>query len=144
MIVGQSPGAKEVEEHEPFVGASGGLLDMMLEHAEILRSDAYLANAVKCHPPGNRPAAPDELAACGETWLYREIKVLKPKVILSLGKDAATTLKLYPTHWSHGNIVETKQRKYLVSYHPSYFLRRRDPDTFLQLGSVLKNLLEEP
>jgi uracil-DNA glycosylase family 4 len=91
MVVGQSAGQEEDLQGEPFVGRSGQLLDKLLLESGFIRSQVYVSNLLKCHPPGNRPNQQDELDACGP-FLWRQIKSVQPKVIVALGKPAANFL----------------------------------------------------
>jgi DNA polymerase len=142
MIIGQSPGVTEVERGMPFVGDSGALLDLMLEQAGVSREDVYIANALKCHPPTNRPANSTELKNCRRTWLKPEIQSIGPKVVLVLGKDAVTSLNLLDD-WGHGNVVKKKRVTIIIAYHPAYFLRRGDEDSFIAIGDTVKEILGE-
>ncbi len=141
MIIGQSPGANEVEAEEPFVGQSGALVDLMLTRAELDREEVYIANALKCHPPDNRPGAPDELANCRKKWLKPEISCIHPTALLVLGKDAANALGIPNDKQVHGNVIRTKKMIYIFSYHPAYFLRKNDTDSFIQVGDLVKEAL---
>ena len=92
LFVGEGPGADEDAQGEPFVGQAGKLLDSMLAAIQLKRgSNVYIANVVKCRPPGNRNPAPGEAQAC-EPFLHRQIDLIKPKLIIALGKVAATNL----------------------------------------------------
>lgn len=129
MIVGEAPGAQEDARGEPFVGQSGRLLDAMLAAIGLDRArDVFIANVVKCRPPGNRNPQADEIAAC-EPYLREQIELVRPAVLVLMGRFAAQTLlrttepigvlrgrvHRYGTHdWS----VPT-----LVTYHPAYLLR---------------------
>lgn len=142
MIVGQSPGAKEVEERQPFVGPCGEMLDYMLDEACLTRDDVYIANALKCRPPGNRPGTAEELSTCFKTWLRYEIKLVEAPLVLLLGKDAATTVLPDGFEFKHGALYQGKTKRFLVSYHPSYFLRRGEEEEFVKIGETIRKLLE--
>jgi uracil-DNA glycosylase len=126
LFVGEGPGADEDEQGEPFVGQAGKLLDSMLAAAGLQRGrDTYIANVVKCRPPGNRTPTLDEAAACG-AFLDRQIDLIAPKVIVALGKTAATRL-LGDESASLGS-MRGKAHQYrgipvVVTYHPAYLLR---------------------
>lgn len=153
MVIGQSPGKKEVELGEPFIGPSGDLVALLLSEVLLDRSEIYIANTLKCHPPGNRPGLPKEITTCYNMWLKQEIEFVNPKVILTLGRDAwQSVIGQFPKAaeklpWGHGNHytrkVNGQKRSYLVSFHPAYYLRRNDYSNFLALGGELKRLLEE-
>ena len=91
MFVGEAPGADEDEQGIPFIGRAGQLLTKIIEAIELKREDVYIANVIKCRPPGNRNPEPDEVEQC-EPFLFRQIEIVKPKVIVALGKFAAQTL----------------------------------------------------
>ena len=88
MFVGEAPGEEEDKRGEPFVGRAGQLLTKIIEAIGLTREQVYIANVIKCRPPGNRNPEPDEVAAC-EPFLFRQIDVIQPKVIVPLGKFAA-------------------------------------------------------
>ena len=91
MFVGEAPGADEDIQGEPFVGRAGQLLTKIIEAIDLRREDVYIANVIKCRPPGNRNPEPDEVEQC-EPFLFRQIDIIKPKVIVALGKFAAQCL----------------------------------------------------
>lgn len=126
LIVGEAPGEQEDARGLPFVGPSGDLLDAMLA-ALALQRDAgqvYITNTVKCRPPGNRNPQPDELAACAP-FLQRQIELLKPRVILALGRVAAHALLggAEPLGRLRGRVHVHRGLRVVVSYHPAYLLR---------------------
>jgi len=126
LFVGEGPGADEDEQGEPFVGQAGKLLDSMLAAAGLQRGrDTYIANVVKCRPPGNRTPTLDEAAACGP-YLDRQIDLVAPKVIVALGKTAATRLLgAEPASLGslRGKVHDYRGRPVVVTYHPAYLLR---------------------
>src|SRR5436190_1926645 len=91
MFVGEAPGFHEDKQGYPFVGQAGKLLDRLLAGIGLERSDVYVANTLKCRPPGNRDPMPDEKQAC-EPWLFRQIELIRPKVIATLGNHATKQL----------------------------------------------------
>ena len=91
MFVGEAPGADEDMQGIPFVGRAGQLLTKMIEAMGLTRDEVYIANVIKCRPPGNRNPEPDEIATC-EPFLFRQIAAIQPKVIIALGAFAARTL----------------------------------------------------
>ncbi len=125
LFVGEGPGADEDEQGEPFVGQAGKLLDSMLAAIQLKRGkNVYIANVVKCRPPGNRNPAPDEALAC-EPYLHRQIELIKPKLIIALGKVAAVNLLAREDTVAH---MRNKVHQYrgiplIVTYHPAYLLR---------------------
>ncbi len=125
MIIGEAPGVEEDRQGEPFVGRAGQLLNAMLRAMDLSREAVYIANVVKCRPPGNRDPAPEEAAAC-ETYLKRQIDLVKPKVILVVGRIAAHNLlktdaplgALRGKRWSYADTGIPV----IVTYHPAYLL----------------------
>ena len=91
MFVGEAPGEEEDKRGEPFVGRAGQLLTKIIEAIGLTRDQVYIANVIKCRPPGNRNPEPDEVAQC-EPFLFRQIDVIQPRVIVPLGKFAAQSL----------------------------------------------------
>ena len=125
LFVGEGPGADEDEQGEPFVGQAGKLLDSMLAAVGLKRGrEAYIANVVKCRPPGNRTPTPEEAAACAP-FLDRQIDLIAPKLIVALGKTAA--MRLLRTEASLGSLRGQVHRyrgtPLVVTYHPAYLLR---------------------
>ncbi|WP_048405401.1 uracil-DNA glycosylase, partial [Chromobacterium violaceum] len=129
MLIGEAPGENEDRQGLPFVGRAGQLLDNMLSAAGLDREqDVYIANVLKCRPPGNRNPAPDEIAACNG-YLLQQIRHIQPTLIVALGRFAAQTL--LETESSIGRL-RGKVHRYqglplVVSYHPAYLLRNQ-PD----------------
>lgn len=127
MVVGEGPGADEDAQGEPFVGRAGKLLDEMLRAiGRSRRSDTFIANVVKCRPPGNREPAEDEAEAC-RTFLEQQLRLVKPKLIVALGRVAAQRLLVTDTP-----IGKMRGQTYqwgpdgtplMVTYHPAYLLR---------------------
>ena len=133
MIVGEAPGEQEDRLGEPFVGKSGQLLDNMLRAIGLARSDGpaetqvYIANSVKCRPPGNRNPAPEELAAC-EGFLIRQVQLVQPKIILAMGRFAVQSLlrSTEPIGRLRGKVHHYQGVPLIVTYHPAYLLRNLD------------------
>lgn len=130
MFVGEGPGEEEDRRGEPFVGAAGKLLDRMLKAMDMDRtSGTYIANIVKCRPPGNRNPAEEEAHAC-LPYLERQIALVKPKVIVALGKVAANHLleNDMPLFRLRGRVHERRGIPLVVTYHPAYLLRSEGGD----------------
>jgi len=123
-FVGEGPGEEEDRQGEPFVGRAGQLLTRMIEAMGYGRADVYIANVVKCRPPGNRNPEPDEIEAC-EPFLRAQLAAIKPRVIVALGKFAAQTLLRSPTPISRmrGRWHEYEGVKLMPTFHPAYLLR---------------------
>src|SRR6185295_12549387 len=125
LFVGEGPGAEEDVKGEPFVGQAGKLLDNMLGAIKLKRGhNVYIANVVKCRPPGNRNPEPGEAAQC-EPYLHRQIALIKPKLIVALGKVAAVNLLKRDAAVAsmRGKIHRYQGIPLIVTYHPAYLLR---------------------
>jgi len=130
MIVGEAPGEQEDRQGEPFVGKSGELLDNMLRALALTRGEAeparqvYIANAIKCRPPGNRNPEPDELAQC-EGFLIRQVQLVQPRIILAMGRFAVQALlrSSEPIGRLRGRVHRYQGVPLIVTYHPAYLLR---------------------
>jgi DNA polymerase len=130
MIVGEAPGEQEDRQGEPFVGKSGQLLDSMLRALGLTRGAAeparqvFIANTLKCRPPGNRNPEPDELAQC-EPFLIRQIELVKPRMILAMGRFAVQSLlrSNEPVGRLRGRVHQYQGVPLVVTYHPAYLLR---------------------
>jgi uracil-DNA glycosylase len=127
LIVGEAPGAEEDQRGEPFVGRAGKLLDAMLLAVGLARRQVYIANVVKCRPPENRDPRPEEAASCAP-FLERQIELLRPKVMLAVGKVAAQRLLGVdaPVGQLRGRIHRYGPAgiPLVVTWHPAYLLRR--------------------
>ncbi len=124
MFVGEAPGADEDIQGEPFVGRAGQLLTKIIEAIDLRREDVYIANVIKCRPPQNRNPEPDEVDRC-EPFLFRQIDVIKPKVIVALGKFAAQSLlrTAEPITRIRGREYAYRDAILIPTYHPAYLLR---------------------
>ncbi|MEX3785258.1 uracil-DNA glycosylase family protein [Paraburkholderia sp. BR14374] len=125
MLIGEAPGENEDRQGEPFVGQAGKLLDNMLHSLALARStNVYIANVIKCRPPGNRNPQPDEVARC-EPYLQRQVSLLKPKLIVALGRFAAQSLLKTEASISslRGRVHTYEGVPVIVTYHPAYLLR---------------------
>ncbi|MDK9700415.1 MAG: uracil-DNA glycosylase [bacterium] len=127
MFIGEAPGADEDAQGIPFVGRAGKLLTEMLTTSGFIRDKIYIANVLKCRPPGNRDPLPSEVAEC-EGYLHRQIELLQPKLLVALGRIAATTLLRKQLSMA---VFKQSEHSYhdvplLVTYHPAYILR--DPN----------------
>ena len=145
MFIGEGPGEQEDLQGEPFVGRAGKLLDDMLELIDLDRSRIYIANMVKCRPPKNRDPLPEEQAACSE-WLQRQIALIRPKIIVCLGRIAAMKyiredFKISREHgqWTIKNGIMT-----MAILHPAALLRdpRKRPETFEDL-KILRQAIRD-
>ena len=124
MFIGEGPGHDEDVQGLPFVGRAGKLLTQMIEAMGLARKDVYIANVVKCRPPENRTPEKDEVATCS-AFLFRQIDVIRPKVIVCLGGVAAQALLNTNRSVSHfrGEWLEFRGSRLLATYHPAYLLR---------------------
>jgi uracil-DNA glycosylase family 4 len=124
MFVGEAPGADEDIQGVPFVGRAGQLLTKIIEAIDLKREDVYIANVIKCRPPGNRNPEQDEVETC-EPFLFQQIDTVKPKVIVALGKFAAQALlrTLDPISRLRGRVYNYRGAKLVPTFHPAYLLR---------------------
>lgn len=125
LFVGEAPGAEEDEQGEPFVGQAGKLLDNMLSSIQLARGkNVYIANVVKCRPPGNRNPDATEAHTCAP-YLDRQIDLIRPKLIVALGKVAAVRLlgKEATIASLRGQVLDYRGTPLVITYHPAYLLR---------------------
>lgn len=126
LIIGEAPGHEEDLRGEPFVGRAGQLLDQMLLAAGVDRQSVFIANVLKCRPPGNRDPAQEEVAACRH-YLERQIEIIQPRIVLAVGRIAAH--KLLATDAPLGSLrgrqhfLKDGTLPLVVTYHPAYLLR---------------------
>ncbi len=124
MFVGEAPGADEDEQGLPFVGRAGQLLTKIIEAMGMNRGDVFICNILKCRPPGNRNPETDEIAAC-EQFLFRQIAVVRPKIICALGAYGAQTLLKTSEAIGRlrGRLLDYRGLKLVATFHPAYLLR---------------------
>src|SRR4030095_3508685 len=124
MFVGEAPGGDEDIQGIPFVGRAGQLLTRIIEAIGMTRDQVYIANVIKCRPPNNRNPEPDEVAQC-EQFLFRQIEIIKPKVIVALGKFAAQSLLKTndPIARLRGREYKYRDAILMPTYHPAFLLR---------------------
>jgi DNA polymerase len=127
MFVGEAPGADEDIQGIPFVGKAGQLLTKMILAINLERDQVYIANVIKCRPPGNRNPEPDEIASC-EPFLFQQIDAVRPRVIVALGAFAAKTLLRTddPISRLRGRVYDFRGAKLIPTFHPSFLLRSPD------------------
>jgi uracil-DNA glycosylase len=143
MFIGEAPGADEDQQGEPFVGRAGQLLNNMIKAMGLRREDVYIANIIKCRPPGNRTPEREECETCSP-FLMRQIAAIKPKAIVALGAVAAKTLLAInaPMSEFRGRWFDFRGTKLAVTYHPAFLLRdpRQKKETWKDLQMVMKEL----
>ena len=125
MFVGEGPGKKEDELARPFVGRSGQLLTRAIEAIGFRRKDVYITNVVKCRPPNNRKPLPNEADICTHLFLFKQIKIIRPKVICTLG---STAIQIFLEHDAkitkiRGKLFKKDNLTIIPTYHPAYILR---------------------
>lgn len=146
VFVGEGPGADEDEQGFPFVGRAGKKLTEIIEKGMGLsrEKDTYICNIIKCRPPGNRDPEPDEIEAC-EPFLIKQLRAIRPKVIVALGKPAASTLlgrKVAITK-ERGTWHEFEGIKLMLTFHPSYLLRAYTLENRRAVQSDMNKVLDE-
>jgi DNA polymerase len=146
MLIGEAPGREEDESGHPFVGAAGRFLDQVLEDAGITRSDLFITNIVKCRPPDNRTPRVSEVETCASNYLFEQIEIINPALIVLLcGVAAKKMLGVKSVNEARGRVIDRDGRKYLVGYHPAVRFYREDlgekvKEDFALLKRVLKKL----
>lgn len=147
LIIGEAPGAEEDRTGKPFVGRAGKLLNSMLRAIGLSREQVYIANILKCRPPGNRDPLPGEVAHCA-SYLARQVEMIKPSIILAVGRIAAQNLlqnsvpigKMRGQRYTYGD----QGIPVIVTYHPAYLLRSpREKRKSWQDLMLVKQVLEE-
>jgi len=144
VIVGEAPGEEEDLQGKPFVGAAGELLTKMLKAIELSREDVYITNIVKCRPPKNRNPHPKEIEKC-KPFLLKQLRIIHPKVICTLGSIATQTLLNTKTSISllRGKIHFWKNIKLIPTFHPAYLLRNpRQKKLVWEDLKLLKGIIE--
>jgi DNA polymerase len=145
MLIGEAPGADEDLQGRPFVGRAGQLLMQMIKAIQFERKDVFIANVLKCRPPGNRPPEPDEIFECSP-FLRKQVDIIKPKIILALGTFSAQLLLKSKSSISYlrNRVYETDYGKVIATYHPSFLLRspQKKPEAWEDLKLVRKTLQE--
>jgi uracil-DNA glycosylase family 4 len=147
MFVGEGPGADEDAQGLPFVGKAGQLLNNMITAMGLKREEVYIANVVKCRPPGNRVPEQEEGATCSP-FLFRQIDGVRPEVLVALGATAATWLlgARQPLAGLRGRIHAVRGTKLIVTYHPAYLLRdpRQKKEAWADLQIAMRELGLKP
>jgi DNA polymerase len=147
MFVGEGPGADEDAQGIPFVGRAGQLLNNMISAMGLQREEVYIANVVKCRPPGNRTPEPEEANTCSQ-FLFRQIDVVRPEVIVALGATAATYLlgQRQPLAGLRGRIHTFRGTRLIVTYHPAFLLRdpRQKKEAWADLQIAMRELGLKP
>ena len=124
MFVGEAPGMEEDRQGRPFVGQAGKLLTKIIESIGLTREEVYIANVIKCRPPGNRPPLPEEVHSC-TPYLSKQIALIRPRLICTLGKHATSVLvgKEEPISALRGQFYEYEGIQIMPTFHPAYLLR---------------------
>jgi uracil-DNA glycosylase len=144
MFIGEGPGAREDEQGRPFVGASGKFLDQLLEQAGVTRAEVWITNVVKCRPPGNRDPLPDEIDTCTGNYLQRQIEVVNPSIIVTLGRHSmGLFFKGAKITQIHGQMRQVGERFVIAMYHPAAALHQQSlKSVLMQDFAKLPELLE--
>jgi DNA polymerase len=142
MFVGEGPGQEEDQAGEPFVGAAGQLLTRIIQAIRLQREEVYIANVVKCRPPGNRVPAPDEIRTC-LPFLRRQIAAIRPQLICTLGGCATQALlgTAEPISRLRGRFVDHQGIRVMPTFHPAYLLRNEDKKR--EVWADMKLLMKE-
>src|SRR5438552_73068 len=142
MFIGEAPGRDEDIQGKPFVGRAGQLLTDIVKAMKLTRDDVYIANVIKCRPPENRNPEPDELEAC-RPYIRRQVEIIRPKVIVTLGKFALQSLtgKAHAVSATRGQWTEYEGIKVMPTYHPAYLLRT--PSAKKEVWNDMKKVMTE-
>ncbi|MBT4594904.1 uracil-DNA glycosylase [bacterium] len=143
MFVGEGPGRDEDKQGIPFVGRAGQLLTKMIEAMGLSRDDVYISNVVKCRPPSNRVPLPDEMDACTQHILWKEIALIQPKIICALGSTAAKAMLGQDIKISkiRGIFQKADCIDIMPTYHPAYLLR--NPEAKVSVWEDLKKIMSK-
>lgn len=150
MLIGEGPGAREDQQGRPFVGASGKFLDQLLEQAGVTRADVWITNVVKCRPPGNRDPLPDEVEICTGNYLQHQIKIVNPRIIVTLGRfSMGLFFKGAKITQIHGQMRKVEDRFVIAMYHPAAALHQQSLRStimadFARLPELLDQARAEP
>jgi DNA polymerase len=127
MLIGEAPGRDEDQRGQPFVGAAGRFLDQMLAGSGVDRGDLFITNTVKCRPENNRPPRKREVDMCTSLYLFEQIELINPALIMLLGSVATKKLLgVNSVNEVRGRVIEHNNRKYLAGYHPAASFYRDD------------------
>lgn len=127
MIIGEGPGRDEDKTGHPFVGASGKYLDHVLEGSGLDRADFFITNIVKCRPPNNRVPKALEILTCTSNYLFKQIELVNPRMIVLLGGTAVKKMLGFKSvEEARGKVLEANGRKYMATYHPASRFYRED------------------
>jgi DNA polymerase len=146
MIIGEGPGRDEDKSGDPFVGAAGRFLNDVLSGTGLDRDDFFITNIVKCRPPQNRTPKKNEVDTCTSNYLFEQIELVNPTLIMLLGGVAAKKLLgIKSITEARGRVIEHDGRKYLVGYHPAVRFYREDlaekvREDFARLKQALSEL----
>jgi len=147
LFIGEAPGQNEDQEGKPFVGEAGKFLTEMLESVDLKREDVFITNVVKCRPPNNRDPLEEEVHTCTSNYLFNQIKLIKPKLIVTLGRHSMHVIfpQIKSITEAHGKAYRKSGQIYLVLYHPAASLYQPSLkqimlDDFQQVPKLLKML----
>ena len=150
MLIGEAPGREEDQHGQPFVGAAGRFLDEMLSGSGVNRDDLFITNTVKCRPENNRPPRRREVDTCTTLYLFEQIDLINPALIMLLGSVATRKLLgVNSVNEVRGRVIEHNNRKYLAGYHPAASFYREDMaenirQDFALLRQELQKLVPHP
>jgi len=147
LLIGEGPGQNEDREGRPFVGEAGKFLEEMLALIGLERKDVFITNVVKCRPPNNRDPLEEEIDVCVRNYLYRQIKEIKPKLIVTLGRHSMRIFfpQIRSISAVHGKAYKKANQVYLILYHPAAALyqnslKEQIKEDFQQIPEILKKI----
>lgn len=145
LFIGEGPGAREDKQGRPFIGASGKFLDQLLEQAGVTRAEVWITNVVKCRPPGNRDPFADEVEICTGNYLYKQIEIVNPSILVTLGRySMGLFLKGAKITQIHGQMQKVGDRFVIPMFHPAAALHQQSlKSTIMADFAYLPELLKE-
>lgn len=146
LFIGEGPGQNEDNQGRPFVGDAGKFLEEMLSSIDLKREDVFIGNVVKCRPPNNRDPLEEEIDVCSRNYLYRQIRELKPKLIVTLGRHAMQIFfpQLKSISQVHGKAYKKAGQVYLILYHPAAGLYQQSlKETMREDFSKIREILSQ-
>jgi len=149
LCIGEGPGSNEDKQGKPFVGEAGQFLNELLASANLKREDVFITNVVKCRPPNNRDPLDEEVGVCTRNYLYRQIKEIKPTLIITLGRHSMQVFfpQIRSISAVHGKAYKKAGQVYLICYHPAAALyqpslKAQMKDDFKQIPAILTKIAE--
>lgn len=150
LFIGEAPGQAENQIGQPFVGEAGKFLDQLLASIKLKREDVFITNIVKCRPPNNRDPLDEEVRICATAYLYGQIRLIKPKLIVTLGRHSMHLFfsQIRSISSAHGKAYKKANQVYMLMYHPAVVLYQASlkqtlKEDFKKIPEILRQIGEE-